>query len=61
MVIVKDHSSHLGYPNAMYKIINLRKLGLTWSSKLQENSGRNNTLVAQICVLSLRHIIKDVC
>ena len=33
----------------MQKITNLRKFGLNWSSKLQEK----NTLVAQICVLSV--------
>ena len=32
----------------MHKITNLWKFGLNWSSKLQENNERKNTLVAQI-------------
>ena len=36
----------------MHKLTNLWKFWLNWSSKLQENNDRKNTIVAQICVLS---------
>ena len=37
----------------MHKITNLlKKLWLSWSSKLRDNNGRKNTLVKRRCVLS---------
>ena len=41
----------VGVSQHMHKITNLRKCELNWSSKLQENNGRKNTLVVS-CVLS---------
>ena len=43
----------LGVSKHINKIKNLRKIGLNWSSKLQENKERRKkkTIVAQICVL----------
>ena len=36
----------------MHKITDLWKFDLNWSSKLQDNNGRKNTIVVQSCVLS---------
>ena len=48
-VIWEYWSSHLVYPNILYKLTNLRKYKFNSSSQLQENNGRKtNTLVAQI-------------
>ena len=52
MVVVKDRYSQLVYP-IMLKISNLLTFGLEWSSKLQENNERKNTLVSDDpCVVS---------
>ena len=53
LVIVKDQSSHLvGVSQRMHKITNLWKYELNWSSKLQDNNERKNTLVTRSYVLS---------
>ena len=44
----------LGVSLHMHKITSLRKFGLNWSLKLQENDERKNILVIQNSVLSER-------
>ena len=48
LVIVKDQSSHLVYPN-MHKITNLWKFWLNWSSNLQEHTERICFLQNIVC------------
>ena len=64
VIIVIDQSSHMVYLNKCTQKTNLWKSELNWSAKFRENNiGRENTLVALICVFSdawFRDITREV-